>query len=58
LISSLFRHFCVGEGFVFGTEWIVGEEQNTCIKPTMKLFQSVALPKSLVPQAFLQKEKG
>ena len=28
------------------------------IKHTMKLFQSVALPKSLVPQVFLQKEKG
>lgn len=34
------------------------EKSKMGIKHTMKLFQSVALPKSLVPQVFLQKEKG
>lgn len=45
-------------GYVFDIERAVREGKSNCIKPTMKLFQSVALPKSLVPQAFLQKEKG
>ena len=45
-------------GFVFGTKravWVVG---NACINPTMKLSQHTDVLKSLVPQAFLQKEKG
>ena len=36
-------------GYVFDIERAVREGESNCIKPTMKLFQSVALPKSLVP---------
>lgn len=45
-------------GLVFGTKRTVLVVRNACRNPTMKLFQHTDVLKSLVRQAFLQKEKG